>query len=621
MDTKRLIFAVALSIIVIMVYQYFFMPKPTPAPRPQPGQTAVSESPGQVNKDAVAPGQTPTAAEPGSTTRDLSELFSKDTKKEIVAEKPLEPVKEDIKETLQKEVAVETDLFIAVFTNQGAGLKSFILKKYRDDKQQPLDLVPEKVAKFSVYPFYFSPFGDDKIYAELNTQKFALEGKDDLNIKLTDGQTKEIVFKYQDAARNISVFKKFVIHSNSYIIGLEYGLTRDGKILDAPFVFGPELENNVSDQRSMQMGLKIRAYDGADTKDVEFSKVKTEPTKETTIQKAEGTVGSNFLWAAYERAYFAVVFQTSRKDSLIRYSLVKEIPVIAEAPGAALKGKEKEDTAKSKPELYSYMVVTNPGSVYMGPKDEDILNMVKPSFPDVDTIIEYGWLGTIAKILLKGINLVYKFVPNYGWAIIIFTVLLKIILFPLTYTSSVSMAKMQTLQPKLKALKKKYSNMRDPEERRKMNQETMELYKREKVNPASGCLPLLLQLPILFGFFNLLRTCINVRHEPWILWITDLSLKDPYYILPILMGVTQVLLQKMTPSTADGIQQKMMYLMPVVITFFVLNLPSGLTLYWFASNILQIGQQYIINKKIFQEKKDEDKMRKVLKRKKGVKSL
>lgn len=625
MDTKRLIFAVALSIIVIMVYQYFFMPKPTPAPRPQPGQTAVSESPGQMNKDAGAPGQTPTtAAESGSTTRDLSELFSKDTKKEIAEEKPLEPVKEDIKETLLKEVVVETDLFIAVFTNQGAGLKSFILKKYRDDKKQPLDLVPEKVAKFSVYPFYFSPFGDDKIYAELNTQKFALEGIENLNTKLTAGQTKEILFKYQDAARNISVFKKFVIHGNSYIMGLEYGLTREGKTLGAPFVFGPELENNVSDQRSMQMGLKIRAYDGNDTKDIEFSKVKTVPSKEKTIEKGEGTLGGNFVWTAYERAYFAVVFQTSRNDSSIRYSVVKENPAPVQtpsAPSAELQGKEKTKAVETKPELYSYMVVTNPGSVYLGPKDEDILNMVKPSFPEVDTIIEYGWLGTIAKILLKGINLVYKFVPNYGWAIVVFTVLLKIILFPLTYTSSVSMAKMQTLQPKLKALKKKYSNMRDPEERRKMNQETMELYKREKVNPASGCLPLLLQLPILFGFFNLLRTCINVRHEPWILWITDLSLKDPYYILPILMGATQVLLQKMTPSTADGMQQKMMYLMPVVITFFVLNLPSGLTLYWFASNILQIGQQYIINKKIFQEKKDEDKMRKILKRKKGVKSL
>jgi YidC/Oxa1 family membrane protein insertase len=348
MDTKRLIFAVALSIIVIMVYQYFFMPKPTPTAHPQKGQTAVSETPGQGGGGVGNPGQTQTTgAESDSTTRDLSELFSKDTKKESVEDIKTEPVKEDIKETLLKEVTVETDLFIAVFTNQGAGLKSFILKKYQDDKKLPLDLVPEKVAKFGLYPFYFSPFGDDKIYAELNTQKFALAGIENLNTKLTAGQSKEIVFKYQDAARNISVFKKFVIFNNSYIIGLDYGVTRDGKTLDAPFVFGPELENNVSDQRSMQMGLKIRAYDGNDTKDIELSKVKTEPTKDKTIEKGEGTLGGNFLWTAYEREYFAAVFQTSRKDSSIRYSVVKEIPVPVQASSAELQGKEKTPPAAS----------------------------------------------------------------------------------------------------------------------------------------------------------------------------------------------------------------------------------------------------------------------------------
>lgn len=619
MDTKRLIFAVALSIIVIMVYQYFFMPKPSQTAQTQPGQ---AESTGQLEKGKGAtgtPGQT-TGAESGST-RDISKLFSKDIKKETTEEKFLEPVKEDIKETSLKEVVVETDLFTAVFTNQGAGLKSFVMKKYKDDKKLPLDLVSEKVAKFGVYPFYFSPFEGNEIFLDLNNQKFVYEGNEALNIKLTRGQTKTIIFKYQDVAKNVSVFKKFIIYPDSYIIGLEYGLTKDGKTLDAPFVFGPELENNISAQRSMGTALKIRAYDGTDKKDIEFSKVKTEPTKDETIEKAEGTLGGNLMWAAYERPYFAVVFRTSMKDSVVRYSVVKEKPTVVKTPSAEVTGKEKGNVTATKPELYAYMVVTNPSAVYMGPKDEEILDTVKNYFPDVDIIIEYGWLGTIAKILLKGINMVHKYVPNYGWAIVVFTVLLKIILFPLTYASSVSMAKMQTLQPKLKAIKKKYKNMRDPEERRKMNMETMELYKKEKVNPAGGCLPMLLQLPILFGFFNLLRSSINVRHEPWILWISDLSLKDPIYLLPILMGITQLILQMMTPSAAEGVQQKMMYIMPVVITFFVLSLPSGLTLYWFTSNILQIGQQYIINEKIFHKKKEEDKIRKLLKRKKGVKNI
>jgi YidC/Oxa1 family membrane protein insertase len=340
-----------------------------------------------------------------------------------------------------------------------------------------------------------------------------------------------------------------------------------------------------------------------DDKDNEFANVRTEPTDDETIEKAEGVMGRHFIWAAYERAYFAAIFKTSPRNSTIGYSVIKE----------KVKEKGKRDT------LYSYLVVTNPELVYMGPKDEERLAEVQNTLKDVDIIIEYGFLGSIAKILLKGINLVHNLIPNYGWAIVVFTIFLKIILFPLTYTSSVSMAKMQTLQPKIKAIKKKYKNMRDPEQRRKMNEETMRLYKQEKVNPASGCLPMLLQLPILFGFFNLLRTCINVRHEPWILWIKDLSLKDPIYLLPILMGITQLIVQKMSPSGAEGAQKKMMYIMPVVITFFVMSLPSGLTLYWFASNLLQIGQQHIINKKIFQKKKEEEKTRKAQKRKKGVK--
>ena len=150
----------------------------------------------------------------------------------------------------------------------------------------------------------------------------------------------------------------------------------------------------------------------------------------------------------------------------------------------------------------------------------------------------------------------------------------------------------------------------------KQQQETMALYKTEKVNPAGGCLPLLLQMPVFFGLFRLLQTSINIRHEPWILWIKDLSLKDPYYILPILMGVTQIIVTKMSPTSADSSQKKMTYIMPVVMVFLFMNFSSGLNLYWFMSNLLQIGQQYIINKKIFAKKKEEDKMRKILKKKK-----
>jgi YidC/Oxa1 family membrane protein insertase len=600
MDTKRLIIAIALSIVVIVIYQHFFMPKPPPRPQPVESTEQVTAEP---QKDKQSPGAPETKSTTPST-RNLADLFSKKKKKEVVEEKLIEPVKEDLKETALKEVVVETDLFTAVFTNEGAGLKSLVLKKYKDDKKLPLDLVSEKVSKFRLYPFHFSPFEGNETFIDLNSQKYVYNGSLDINVTGNQrNQPKEIIFRYKNVEKNVRVYKKFVIYNNSYLIGLEYEIIKDGKELDAPFVFGPDLENNVSEQRGLQMGLKIKAYDGMDDKDIEFTTIRTEPTDDETIEKAEGVMGRHFIWAAYERAYFAAVFKAYPRHSTIGYSVIKEKAV----------EKDKKDT------LYSYIVVTNPALVYMGPKDQERLAEVHGTLKDVDIIIEYGFLGSIAKILLKGINLVHSVIPNYGWAIVVFTIFLKIILFPLTYTSSVSMAKMQTLQPKIKTIKKKYKNMRDPDQRRKMNEETMRLYKQEKVNPASGCLPMLLQLPILFAFFYLLRTCINVRHEPWILWIKDLSLKDPIYLLPILMGITQLIVQKMSPSGAEGAQKKMMYIMPVVITFFVMSLPSGLTLYWFASNLLQIGQQHIINKKIFQKKKEEEKTRKAQKRKKGVK--
>jgi len=172
------------------------------------------------------------------------------------------------------------------------------------------------------------------------------------------------------------------------------------------------------------------------------------------------------------------------------------------------------------------------------------------------------------------------------------------------------MAKMQELQPKIKALKSKYKKAKqDIEQRKKLNEETMKLYKEQGVNPAGGCLPILIQLPIFWGFFRLLVVAIEFRHSPFIFWIQDLSIKDPYYITPILMGITQFINQKMTPSAGDATQKRMMLIMPVIMTIFFMNFQSGLVLYWLTNNILQIGQQYITNR-IMQKKEPHVKKRK-----------
>jgi len=606
MDTKRLILAIALSIVVITVYQYFFMPKP----EVQSAPVAREQIQTQDQTADVPVSSLPTDAMPGNQGTDIDDIFSK--KKPVApVQEEREPVHEDIRDTEIKQVVVKTDLFTAVFKNQGAGLSSFVLgdrptggKVYLDDQKQPLDLIPGSVERYGLYPFHLYPLRGEEFLSDLRNKTFLYEG--DSEIRVEGSERREVVFRFADRENNLFVSKKFVFTSHSYVIGLEFEVIKDGRRIDVPVVFGPDLESNVSKERVLQQHLKIGAWDGQDIKSVEFGKLKTEATADPRLQKREGVLNGAFRWAAFERTYFTAMFKTNPRQPDIHYMVIKE-----KSP----EGKDEE--------LFSYMIVNNPEAAYLGPKDEEILSTVTDTFADANSVVEYGWFGSIAKIMLKGINFIHKNIlnyGNYGWAIILFTLFLKVLLFPLTYSSSVSMAKMQTLQPKLKAIKKKYKNQRDPEQRKAMNAEVMALYKQEKVNPAGGCLPMLLQLPILWGFFRLLAVSINVRHEPWILWIKDLSLKDPYYILPILMGVTQIILQKMSPTSgADGAQKKMMYIMPVVIVFFVMNLPSGLTLYWFISNLLQLGQQHIINKRIYSKKKDEERQRRLSKRKKGGK--
>jgi YidC/Oxa1 family membrane protein insertase len=432
----------------------------------------------------------------------------------------------------------------------------------------------------------------------LNKALFSFQGPE--VVALANGRT-EVVFEYADAARNLKAVKRFLFSPGSYVIGLEFEVILAGKPLsDLPVAFGPDLENNDSRDRAMMMNLKIGAYRNEKLESLDFAKQKTLPGQ--ALEKASGENGSGFFWSAYETTYFAAVFKSAPNNrSKLSWQVLRQ------------------PQGKDKSKLYSYMVVTDPTAAFIGPKDEKVLAAVENEFPELNKIIEYGWFGAIAKVMLKGINFVHGFLPNYGWAIILFTLFLKLVLFPLTYSSSASMAKMQALQPKLKAIKKKYKNTKDMEQRKLMNVEMMALYKQEKVNPAGGCLPLLLQLPLLWGFFRLLSVSINVRHEPWMLWITDLSKKDPYYVLPILMGVTQLIQQRMTPSTGDETQKKLMYILPFVMVIMFASFPSGLNLYWCFSNVLQIGQQYIVNERIHKVKKEEEREFKALKRKKGAK--
>lgn len=601
MENKKLILALALSIVVLMAWQHFFGPK-DPVKKPVvPAEQTVKQDPVKTEKSG-----------------NIADIFGKKETEAKVAEAE---VKDTVAGT-DRDISIETDLYTAVFSSKGAALKSFVLKKYKDDgrlekdektkeekrgKKKPLDLVSEKTAKYGILPFHFSPFEGAEWITEANKYLYATESPEVMNVTGSNGST-ALKFRYADPSKGIEIEKTFSFAKDSYVVRLDSKVVVNGKVVrNVPFVFGPDLESDTDQtSRAMQQVLSVTGFKNGERESVELPAVDVEAADGAEgVSKAKGTVSGVFDWVAYHTTYFAAVFgNSSGKIGNTDYNVIK----IA------------EDGEEAK--FYSFVSVKNANMVYLGPKDEDILEAtgIQYGFKMMDEVVDYGWFGIIAKPMLAGINFVHQSIlggGNYGWAIVLFTIFLKIGLFPLTYSSSVSMAKMQTLQPKMKAIKKKYRNQKDPEQRKQMNVEMMELYKKEKVNPAGGCLPLFIQMPILFGLFRLLAVSISVRHEPWLLWITDLSMKDSFYVLPVLMGLSQLVVQKMTPSGGDNAQKKMMYIMPVFMTFIVVNFASGLTLYWFVSNLLQIGQQKIINTRIYSQKKEEDRLRKANKRKKS----
>ncbi|CAD7287398.1 Membrane protein insertase YidC [Campylobacter majalis] len=242
-------------------------------------------------------------------------------------------------------------------------------------------------------------------------------------------------------------------------------------------------------------------------------------------------------------------------------------------------------------------------SGYIGPKTNSVLKSIDERLSDV---VEYGWFTFIAKPMFKFLDFLHNYIGNWGWAIVALTIIIRVVLFPLTYKGMLSMNKLKELAPKMKELQTKYKG--DPQ---KLNTHMMELYKKHNANPMGGCLPILLQIPIFFAIYRVLLNAIELKGAEWILWINDLSAMDPFFVLPILMGATMFLQQKLTPTTfTDPMQEKIMKFLPLIFTFFFVTFPAGLTLYWFVNNVCSVIQQIFVNK-LFEKQKNKNAEAKV----------
>jgi len=560
---KRVLIAIVLSFLILILYQAFFIKKPPEPAVPPESITEIEKKLEQkpAEKELLSPAGVPEEREPAEEERDLQPISAQ----------------------AEEEILIDTSLYQAVWSNRGGVLKSWRLKKHTDDNKEDLDLVSLRSSELGIYPFSLRT-DDSSFDSTINSALFEFSN---LKLELEGGRTGELRLQYADD-KGTRVEKILTFHDEKYDFDVKIDVWKHGQKIESFVLWGPDFGNaSPAEQKSRYGGgrgiavfppparpKKDRILERTFVKNNVFQKKKWEDL----ITKKDN-VFYFIQWAAYEDNYFTALFITSPEKASATF--------LAEGPEEA---------------PYFFLSVSSPQKAYVGPKDFDVLSEFGY---ESKRLIRFGFFGFISEILLRANKYFYKLIPNWGISIIILTLIVKIIFFPLTYSSMRSMSKMQELQPKIKALRAKYKKAKqDIAQRRRMNEEIMKLYKQQGVNPAGGCLPMLIQIPVFWGFFRLLGVAIEFRHSPFIFWIKDLSVMDPYYVTPVLMGVTQFISQKMTPTSADPTQARMMLLMPVVFVFIFASFPSGLVLYWLTNNVLQIGQQYIMNR-MRQKKKRE----------------
>jgi YidC/Oxa1 family membrane protein insertase len=554
MDTRRLILAIALSFLVLLGYNLLFVKKAPETQLPAGQSTQIETGPAkQAPEEKTAPISAPAGVQ-------------KNESKSLILNKITSGGIEEIK--------VSTSLYEATWSNKGGVLTSWKLRKHKDEKKGDLDLVAKASKENGVFPFSLqdesaqaAKNGITGISSNVYNSPFYKVTNSGLDIK--DGEKAELKFQFSDG-KEVEVEKIFTFYGGKYEFDVAVTVRKNGQSVEPRVLWGPGIGS------TNEAEMKQRFGGGGGASVLASGKV-FRLNENAKNYKPEASAFNFVNWAAYDDNYFAALL----------------VPAGESGTAAFLK---QEGT----PVSFYLLSVSNPGKAFVGPKEYDKLSEFGHN---AKKIVRFGFFGFFSEILFYAIKFIYKSIPNWGFAIIILTLIIKVLFFPLTISQTKSQAKMMELQPKLKSIKAKYKKAKtDIAQRRAMQEETMKLYKEHGVNPAGGCLPLLIQIPFFFGLFSMLRVVIEFRQSPWILWIRDLSAHDPFYVTPILVGITQFISQKMTPTAGDPSQQRMMLMMPVIMTFLFLQLQSGLVLYMLTQNVLQIVQQYIMNRTMLSKK-------------------
>lgn len=493
---------------------------------------------------AIFPPKPPVTV-PVEQVQTLTETTADDKTADVQAEIPaVVPQLSDIAVDLSStgnDVTVETDLYKAVFSTKGAVIKYWELKKYKDDGGMPVVLL-KKPGIISPLSILFESSNRD-----LPQSLTYSSTSDGLLLSESGRKEGEITFSYDNSG--IAIKKRLIFHNDDYRVDVSIDTSNTPE-----YMVPVGTEFGIFD---MESGMRTHAGP------ILLIDAKLEKFQDKDSDKY---LTGPIRWIAQEDKYFTAAIMP--QTPIIGASFWKET-------GKAEIGFK---LASGKQDLV----------LYAGPKEYDRLKNLDMG---LESIIDFGWFSIVAQPLFWALKFLYKFIGNYGWTIIIMTIIIRIPFIPLLQKSQQSMKKMQKIQPLMAEIKEQFK--KDPQRQQK---EIMLLYKKHKVNPLGGCLPMLLQIPVFIALYNVLLQTIELRGAPFMFWITDLSAKDPFYVLPIVMGASMVVQQKMTPTTADPMQAKIMMFLPVIFTVMFLNFPSGLVIYWLVNNLLAIGQQYFVNK-------------------------
>ena len=474
-------------------------------------------------------------------------------------------VDSDYKLLAGQRISVSTDLYKADIDTTGGDLRRLELLKHRAAENDKSNFVLlDDSAKPMTYVAQTGLIGTDlpthkAVFTSPATSYQLLDGKESLEVRLSW------------SGNGVTVDKIYTFHRNKYAIDVNYEIKNGSSTAITPVVYYQIVHDDQSNQGSKLMpSFTGGTYftDATKFKKLAFKDMAKEPLKVSSNDGWVGLLQHYFVSAWIPKDGLAREFYSEKlNDHIFRIGSKSTLSTIA--PGASL-------------------VV--PARLYSGPQTKDDLIATAPG---LEYTVDYGWLKMVASPLFWLLSLIHSLVHNWGVAIILLTLLIKAAFYPLSAKSYRSMAQMRELAPRLEQMKQKFGD-----DRQKMQQAMMELYKTEKINPMSGCLPILIQIPVFISLYWMLLGAIELRHAPFFGWIQDLSAVDPYYILPIIMGASMIIQTKLNPKPTDPIQAKVMMFMPIIFSVFFFFFPAGLVLYWVVNNIISIWQQWYVNKSI-----------------------